>query len=346
MRALLFVIFAALVGAQTSWPPQIQSTDLPASPMLGPVNACVSASSSATAYTCPTTIATTCAANIEVLWTPDIASGATPTLDVGCGAKAINTNENASPATGQFGASVPVRLRYDGTSWRAPAVIPSSTGGSATGNLSVSSTVLNYTFGVIVPVVRASAAAGLYSGTYTSGITATGSAGQTCTLTALNGGGALASATVALTGSNAIAGGTALVVTATGSAYTTAPTSATAGNGTATCSGTAVVGTALSVPIAATGFYINDNAAPLTYVLPAVTAANVGLQVCMWNGNTRTSVQTIKAPASTYIDNNGANGSAAGTLVFGGALADAACFVATSVTQYKAFVQSGSVTNN
>ena len=214
------------------------------------------------------------------------------------------------------------------------------------GNLSVGATVLNQTSGVIVPVVRASASAGLYAGTYTSGITTTGGVGQTCTLTAFNGAGSSATATVALTGTNTIAGGTALAVTAGGSAYTTAPTSATAGSGTATCSGTATVATSLSVPVAATGFYINDNAAPLTYVLPTVTAALVGLQACVWNGNTRTSVQTVKAPASTYIDNNGANGSAAGTFVFGGALADAACFVATSTTQYKVFVQSGAVTNN
>jgi hypothetical protein len=81
------------------------------------------------------------------------------------------------------------------------------------------------------------------SGTYTSGGSITGSTSQTCTLTALNGGGANATATVALTGTNAIAGGTAIVITDYGSGYGSAPTSATLGNGTATCSGTAVIST-------------------------------------------------------------------------------------------------------
>lgn len=88
------------------------------------------------------------------------------------------------------------------------------------------------------------------SGTYTSGITATGATGTTCTLSSFNGGGSGATATVFLTGTNTIAGGSALVVpygVATG--YTSAPTSATASNGTATCSGTAVVSTSIIPPL-------------------------------------------------------------------------------------------------
>ena len=88
----------------------------------------------------------------------------------------------------------------------------------------------------------------LSSGTYTSGGSITGTVGQTCTLTAFNGGGSGATATVALTGSNVIAGGTAITVTAAGTQYTSAPTSATLGNGTATCSGTATIATVLNVP--------------------------------------------------------------------------------------------------
>jgi hypothetical protein len=78
------------------------------------------------------------------------------------------------------------------------------------------------------------------SGTYTSGITATGSATQTCNLAFSNGFGSGGTATVALTGTNTIAGGTALVITA-GGYYGNAPTQATVTNGTATCSGTATV---------------------------------------------------------------------------------------------------------
>ena len=80
---------------------------------------------------------------------------------------------------------------------------------------------------------------GLTGAVYGSGITATGSTGQTCALTGFNGGGSAATATVALTGTNAIANGTALTVTGAGTGYTSSPSTATAGNGTATCSGTA-----------------------------------------------------------------------------------------------------------
>lgn len=87
--------------------------------------------------------------------------------------------------------------------------------------------------------------ASVASGTYTSGGTITGTATQTCTLATFNGGGNSATATVALTGSNTIAGGTALVITDVGSQFTSAPTSATLGNGTAVCSGTATIATVL-----------------------------------------------------------------------------------------------------
>jgi hypothetical protein len=82
------------------------------------------------------------------------------------------------------------------------------------------------------------ASQGLKSGTYTSGITAVGSATQTCTLTSI-GSVTGATATVALTGTNTIAGGTAIVVTNTGqgSDSVSAPTTATIGSGTATCTG-------------------------------------------------------------------------------------------------------------
>ena len=105
---------------------------------------------------------------------------------------------------------------------------------------------------------------GLASGTYTSGITATGSAGQTCTLTAFNNGNSGGTATVALTGTNAIAASTPLVITAAGTGNTAASTSATAGSGTATCSGTAVVSTTLSAV---------TSTAPVTGVIEQVYTA-------------------------------------------------------------------------
>lgn len=194
--------------------------------------------------------------------------------------------------------------------------------------------------------VTISASAKLQSGTYTSGITATGTTGQTCALTALNGAGSGATATVALTGTNAIAGGTALVVTAAGSGYTSAPTSATAGNGTATCSGTAVIATAISVSVSGAGFYLDNLAGALTYVLPTITNANVGSQFCFRQSPTRAGIITLQAPASTFIDQNGTNGSAAGTYVSGGAAGDAVCLAAISTTQYMAYPTRGTWTNN
>ena len=87
---------------------------------------------------------------------------------------------------------------------------------------------------------------GVASGTYTSGISATGATGTTCLLTAFNGtAGANATATIYLTGTNAIAGGTPLYITNTGTGYTAVSTSATVGNGTATCTGPATIVTVL-----------------------------------------------------------------------------------------------------
>lgn len=82
-------------------------------------------------------------------------------------------------------------------------------------------------------------------GTYTSGITATGTTGQTCLLTAFNNGSS-ATAFVYLTGTNTVATGIVLHMTSLGTGATSAPTSATAGNGTATCSGAVTISTQLA----------------------------------------------------------------------------------------------------
>jgi hypothetical protein len=188
----------------------------------------------------------------------------------------------------------------------------------------------------------------LHAGTYTSGLSPTCSPGNTCNLASFDGGGSSATATVACTGSNTIAGGTAIVVTAPGSGYTSAPTSATGSDGTATnCSGMAVVATSISVGPAVTGFYFADiSSGGLTYVLPTVTAANVGIQICIRQAVTKTGALTLKLPASTYMDIGGANGSAAGTLVSAGAAGEAVCVVGVTTTQYAGYVSAGTWTNN
>jgi hypothetical protein len=81
------------------------------------------------------------------------------------------------------------------------------------------------------------------SGTYVSGGSITGTAGETCILSDFNNSSIGATATVALTGDNAITTGTALTVTAGGTGATSAPTTARLSNGTATCSGSASVST-------------------------------------------------------------------------------------------------------
>jgi hypothetical protein len=134
---------------------------------------------------------------------------------------------------------------------------------------------------------------GLASGTYTSGITATGTTGQTCVLTGFNDSLTKAIATVALTGTNTIAGSTALVIIAAGTGASGAPTSATATSGTASCSGTATVSTVLGD---------NAQAFATSYALPANTigagsvieidlgvgfaSTNVATNFNLWLGNT------------------------------------------------------------
>ena len=80
--------------------------------------------------------------------------------------------------------------------------------------------------------------------TYTSGITATGSAAQTCTLT-FTGGTTQAVGTVKLSTTNTVATGSVVTFSTVGTGYIAPPVTATASNGIATCSGTVVVATAL-----------------------------------------------------------------------------------------------------
>ncbi len=80
---------------------------------------------------------------------------------------------------------------------------------------------------------------------YLSGGTVMGSKGQTCNLTNFNSV-ADATATVTLTGDNAIAMGTQLTITNSGHGASVPATSATLSNGSATCSGTASVQTAIT----------------------------------------------------------------------------------------------------
>lgn len=142
-----------------------------------------------------------------------------------------------------MGKAIPLSGKAFSTS--APGCSPSAP-------CDITSTVGPFSFGTNNATVAASSAGiqSTYSSTtntpvYLSGGTISGSQGQTCDLSSFNGviG---ATATVALTGKNAIANGTQLTIVTPGFGATVAPTSATLSNGTATCSGTATVQTALT----------------------------------------------------------------------------------------------------
>lgn len=167
--------------------------------------------------------------------------------------------------------------------------------------------------------------------------------------------------TPAITLSTSIAGvlkgsGGALAAAVAGTDYAAANASTTVNGQTCALGGSCTVAAALpAVTISTTspvtvgtvtGFYYNNSAGAMTFTLPAITSGLVGLQLCFRNYTTRLGALTIQAPASTYIDWQGGNGTAAGTLVSTGNLADAVCVVATSTTQYVASYGSGSWTNN
>jgi len=98
--------------------------------------------------------------------------------------------------------------------------------------------------------------------------------------------------------------------------------------------------------VAQTGFFFNNAAGAMTFNLPAITTATVGNQYCFRNYTGRTGAITLQLPAATSVDVDGVNGTAAGTLVSGGALGDSACVVAVAVGQYMAYIGTGVWTNN
>ncbi len=107
-----------------------------------------------------------------------------------------------------------------------------------------------------------------------------------------------------------------------------------------------VISTSSPVTVGRTAFYVCDVAGGCTYNLPAITAANAGMQVCVWNKAGRSGAITFQLPAATQMDVDGVLGTAAATLVSGGALGDAACVVAQEVGVYKGFANAGDWTNN
>lgn len=159
-------------------------------------------------------------------------------------------------------------------------------------------------------------------GSYTSGGTVTGVAGQYCNVSGFNNGSSGAVATVALSGANTISGGTALTFSAGGSGATSPPTSATLSNGTATCSGTVTVATALG-PIAGT--------AGQTCQLTNFNHGSAGSSATV----TLTGTNTIAGGTPLVILNGGLNATSpptTATLSSGTAACSGVATVATTMT--------------
>lgn len=183
----------------------------------------------------------------------------------------------------------------------------STTAGSATltcpaGTFSASDN--NRTF--LVPM----GTAGVLTATYTSGITATGSAGQTCDLSNFNMGGTGASGVVYLTGTNTIAAGTQIYTFPNkGSGYSSAPTTATAANGTATCSGTASISSSLlPAAIVTTATYVSSTTATMgTDAVTSGTSLVVSIgtdnsaAIQNWVNACESSHALCYAPAGQYM---------------------------------------------
>jgi hypothetical protein len=124
---------------------------------------------------------------------------------------------------------------------------------------------------------------GIGAGTYTSGGSIAGTATQTCILTFANGG----TATVPLTGTNVIAGGTAYSITAAGSNTTANYTTATLSSGSAICSGTAVVIVNLANSVAGTG----SNQVIYTITVPTLAAGQCIAYKAGWESTGATNTQ-------------------------------------------------------
>jgi hypothetical protein len=114
-----------------------------------------------------------------------------------------------------------------------------------------------------------------------------GAAGQTCNLEYFNNGSSGASASVTLTGPNAIAGGSPLMVINGGLNATAPPTSATLLNGTANCAGAAAVATTMT-QVPSCGSSIGT----LNFAVGTPTIATI---------NATTNVITAHLPGTTVI---------------------------------------------
>jgi hypothetical protein len=149
-------------------------------------------------------------------------------------------------------------------------------------------------------------------GIVVSGITVTGTIGQTCLLTAFNGGGSGAAAIIYLTANLtavALTANSPYYLTAYGTGYTSAPTAATVSSGTAACSGTPVLSSILATAVVtATATYLTSHTVTLSV---AATTSVVAGTASIGTDDTAAIAAAIQAtvtgkkecffPAGTYF---------------------------------------------
>jgi len=141
---------------------------------------------------------------------------------------------------------------------------------------------------------------------------------------------------------------TALQNFAVGSTVVTSPAAADRSQKIAT-TGFVIPGvtTSTSGPVSDPGdtfdFQYNNAAGALTFNAPA---GAVGLERCYRNATGKSGAITVQMATSNTVDIAGVNGSAAGTLVSGGALGDGVCINSDATNHWYGSVVSGTWTNN
>lgn len=200
-------------------------------------------------------------------------SAAATVVKVNGGAVPASTSVLSSNASGQITALRDrVNLLSFGAVGDARDVLDVVTTASST---TITSATANFTAADVgKSLTIAMGAQGVLSAVYVSGITATGSSGQTCAVTfSTPSGGAAATGHLYLSATNTVTSGATIFVAPNyGTGYTAAPTSATAGSGTATCSGAiTITSTLVTYPVATTIASVT-NSTTAVMATPATTS--------------------------------------------------------------------------
>lgn len=98
----------------------------------------------------------------------------------------------------------------------------------------------------------------------------------------------------------------------------------------------AYINAAFASPVTATqaGTYYNNTSGAVTYNLPVLTGATIGMQWCFQQYFSNTGAITLQLPASTFLKVNGGSGATAGTFISTGTAGDSVCIVALNPSVY------------